>query len=208
MKQLSDEDYQELIKIFGNPASEDDKHQMIFHEVKRTVGLEAAMYCSEQVRLYFKDKNPYRIKLLFLLADFYDFKPTPTMVDLGIDQHKKELAGEARGTLKKILKEEVDSQTYKRVKIMLVFGYSLKDAANKAAKWRKDNHPSSVIKASSIIKSFTKMYPESSEDREMALYIYQMLKDDGKLEGWRAIIDEMPMLDEFSDENDLIGTVR
>lgn len=199
---------EEISARIGTANKATQTAERVLYEVGQIAPPEVARNCGEHVFQWFTDKNPYRIDAVMVICNEQGIEPTPTIIKLATEVAKSRTFGQLAGRSDKLIKESIKSHVFKLMLNLIYHGESLKDAADKAAQWKRDNYPDiKDFKASSLEKEYSGKFRRKTKfgDKLEDFYFarwdkYQTAQQRAQ---WLRITNDLPIADE-----DLLGVRR
>lgn len=158
-------------------------------------------FCTQHVYEWFIDRNPYHIDLVIMVCADHGIEPTPTIVQLAAEVARSRFHNSPSGTPDSLLKEHAKRQAFTLMMNLIYNGASLKEAARKAAQWRRDTYPDLKSgKASSLDKEYSALFRQrgyeglTTEQRHFQLWDEHLPHD--WREYWKRVRTLLPLADD------------
>lgn len=215
---VSDPEFQERLKALkhlegisarlGTAKPALQTAQRVMYELKHIAEPVLAMFCADHVYEWHQDKNPHHIDMVMMVCDENSIEPTPTIIKLAAKVAQARMTGDPAGKPDKLLKENIKRQVFRLMLNLIYAGETLKDAADKAAQWKRDNYPGTHdFKASTLDKEYTQRFRSVHPDGMTAEEFYFKAWDRYSTElttlHWAKIKNALPFADD-----DLLGVRR
>lgn len=182
--------------------------QRIMYELQHIADPILARFCAQHVYEWYADSNPHHIDIVMMICDENGIEPTPTIIKLAAKVARSRMTGGPSGTAENLKKENIKRQVFTLMLNLIYAGELLKDAADKAAQWKRDNYPyTQDYKASTLNKEYAQKYrragPDGLTTEKLYFEMWNRHGNELRKSEWQKIGSGLPLADE-----DLIGMRR